>query len=718
MDPPKRVSLGYSLKNIPLPTATSYKKRMIEMVESVIKRMRWRAFFFLRGDGDTADDCENRRKFGLKSRGTPPQIEEMKDFEDDLAKMIERIEFRKCYDSFQNTLRKDVDRIKKSKEVFVPADKTRNLYEMDKAQYKKLLHDNITRHYQSASEEAYEDINMEAGEIAAKLQIADRMETMARKEAFLTLKDHKEHFEAKLPCRLINPAKSEMGIVSKQILDAINQELRRKLCLTVWRNSTEVVGWFKKIMDKEQCTFTCFDIVEFYPSISKDLLEKALDFAKQHTPISDEEINIIYHSRKSLLFDADRAWMKNDTGLFDVTMGSFDGAEVCELVGTFALAQISQVFGEEDVGLYRDDGLAVSRGLSGSEAERAKKDVTKLFKQLGLRITIQTNLKIANFLDVTLNLSNGKYYPYRKPNDQPMYINRQSNHPHSIVKNIPDAVSRRITALSHDRAVFDQAAPLYNDALRRSGFTSNIRFDSNDHQQPPKVRARTRRRKITWFNPPYSKNVKTNVGKKFLSLIDRHFPAGSKLRKIFNRNTIKVSYSCMPNIGSIIKHHNAIVLKLDSARSPKSQERACNCRKPEHCPLKGDCLANNIVYKAIVSTDDCQKEYIGSTEPPFKQRYYNHTTTFRHEHRQNATELSKYVWQLKRRHEEFNIDWVICTRAQAYRNGTKRCNLCLTEKLCLINADRSTTLNKRSELASKCRHENKFYLSNFARTVK
>ena len=106
------------------------------------------------------------------------------------------------------------------------------------------------------------------------------------------------------------------------------------------------------------------------------------------------------------------------------------------------------MFGEEDVGLYRDDGLAVSRGLSGSEAEWAKKDVTKLFKRLGLRITIQTNLKIANFLDVTLNLSNGKYYPYKKPNDHPMYMNRQSNHPHSIIKNIPDAVSRRITALS------------------------------------------------------------------------------------------------------------------------------------------------------------------------------------------------------------------------------------------------------------------------------
>ena len=124
--------------------------------------------------------------------------------------------------------------------------------------------------------------------------------------------------------------------------------------------------------------------------------------------------------------------------------------------------------------------------------------------------------------------------------------------------------------------------------------------------------------------------------------------------------------------------------------------------------MKGDCLASNVVYKAIVSTDDCQKEYIGSTELPFKQRYCNHTTTLKHEHRQNTTELSKYVWQLKSRNEEFHIDWVICTRANAYTNGAKRCNLCLTEKLCLINADRRTTLNKRSEQAAKCRHEYKF----------
>ena len=68
---------------------------------------------------------------------------------------------------------------------------------------------------------------------------------------------------------------------------------------------------------------------------------------------------------------------------------------------------------------------------------------------------------------------------------------------------------------------------------------------------------RKRARKVTWFNPPYSKNVVTRVGQKFLKLIDKHFPVGCKLRKVFNRNTIKVSYSCMPSMGSIIRQHNA-----------------------------------------------------------------------------------------------------------------------------------------------------------------
>ena len=106
--------------------------------------------------------------------------------------------------------------------------------------------------------------------------------------------------------------------------------------------------------------------------------------------------------------------------------------------------------------------------------------------------------------------------------------------------------------------------------------------------------------------------------------------------------------------------------------------------------------------------------YIGLTEHPFKQRYSNHMQSIRHEKYGNSTELSKYVWQLKKEGKEFKITWSINRRAQTYSNITKWCNLCLTEKLSIINADKPTTLNKRLELISKCRHENKYYLACFS----
>ena len=73
--------------------------------------------------------------------------------------------------------------------------------------------------------------------------------------------------------------------------------------------------------------------MEFYPSISEKLLENALDFANQHANINGGDKEIVFHSRKSLLFSKNHAWMKKtDDGLFDMTMGCYDGAGVCELI--------------------------------------------------------------------------------------------------------------------------------------------------------------------------------------------------------------------------------------------------------------------------------------------------------------------------------------------------------------------------------------------------
>ena len=95
--------------------------------------------------------------------------------------------------------------------------------------------------------------------------------------------------------------------------------------------------------------------------------------------------------------------------MFDVTMGSFDGAEVCELIGLFLLDDLGDKYGKNNVGLYRDDGLVLPRNASGPQSEQTRKDITREFKKQGLNISISANLKICNFLDVTLNLTDGTY---------------------------------------------------------------------------------------------------------------------------------------------------------------------------------------------------------------------------------------------------------------------------------------------------------------------
>ena len=384
----------------------------------------------------------------------------MKSFEEDMLTMIENVKFRKVNDAFQDVLKKDIQTLKKSDKMFIPADKTRNFYKVDQNTYAKLLRENITKTYKTANKNAYEVINTEAKKIANRLDIDDRMDILAKKQAFITLKDHKPNFNSNPTCRLINPTKSEMGRVSKQILDRINTSIRSITSVNQWRNSTSVIDLFKKIPDKPKNTFITFDIVNFYPSITEDILQKSIDFARQHVTIPDEDIEIITHSRKSLLFDNDSPWMKRENkDMFDVTMGSYDGAEVCELVGLYILDVLAQKYNKDQIGLYRDDGLAAFKNISGSTAERTKKDICRVFRELGLKITIEANLKIVNFLDITLNLNNGKFYPFRKPNDNPVYINKQSNHPPTIIRHLPASISRRITTISNDEDIFNEAAP-------------------------------------------------------------------------------------------------------------------------------------------------------------------------------------------------------------------------------------------------------------------
>ena len=126
------------------------------------------------------------------------------------------------------------EEISLTRNVFISADKTTNTYEMDAASYNKLLTENITKTYKLAQDDVIDDINHELKDIANDLKIGNRMEPMAETQAFISLKDHKEDFENHPKCRLINPAKSNLGKDSKIILDKINIEIREQTCANQW----------------------------------------------------------------------------------------------------------------------------------------------------------------------------------------------------------------------------------------------------------------------------------------------------------------------------------------------------------------------------------------------------------------------------------------------------------------------------------------------------
>ena len=158
--------------------------------------------------------------------------------------------------------------------------------------------------------------------------------------------------------------------------------------------------------------------------------------------------------------------------------GCFDGAEVCELVVTFILNKLKNVFQNDTFGLYRDDGFAVIKRLAGPKIERLKKNVVKIFKDYGLNITIEANLHTVNYLDVTFDLQKGTYLPYRKPDNPPVYVNSCSNHLPTVIKQLPKSISKRLSDLSSNENCFEKTKPAYRDALNKSGFQEKLSYTS------------------------------------------------------------------------------------------------------------------------------------------------------------------------------------------------------------------------------------------------
>jgi len=225
------------------------------------------------------------------------------------------------------------------------------------------------------------------------------------------------------------------------------------------------------------------------------------------------------------------------------------------------------------------------------------------------------------------------------------------------------------------------------------------------------AKKKQRKKKIIWFNPPWSQNIKTNIGGKFLSMVRKHFKKGTPLYHLFNTKRLKVSYSTVPNMQHLISRHNHQVLRKAEGRE-KPLVHGCNCIDgPASCPLQADCLIPSLVYEAQVKVWDEIKSYIGQTANTFKTRWNGHNSDINTG--KKSCGLASYMKKLKRnRITPDAITWQKLAVVDPRGKGSKNCPLCLTEKVLIARADHSISLNSRSEVMNSCRHRDKLLLTN------
>ena len=185
--------------------------------------------------------------------------------------------------------------------------------------------------------------------------------------------------------------------------------------------------------------------------------------------------------------------------------------------------------------------------------------------------------------------------------------------------------------------------------------------------------------------------------------------SGSETAWICHCN-VKISYSLLPNIKSIINAHRKI-LYLSSTTG----RRTCNCINTSQWPLQQRCISNNILYQANTPLDENSetKVYYGICKTTFELRHANHKKLFNHKNPKLDTGQSNEFWRIKDNKHNANITWEILGRHQAYNTSSKRCSLCLNEKLKIVLHRDNNMLNRRTEILNKCRHKNKYALISY-----
>ena len=320
-----------------------------------------------------------KQNYGFKSTGPAPSVLELKDFESQFANLVKNIQFGRNSNHFQKILKQDEIRIKSENRAFIKADKSTNYYKMEGREYKELVEREIQKEYQKVNPTEIKKIENSQKSIVTNLELEDRVFATTQRQCFASLKDHKDNFFNNPKVRLINPTKSEVGKISKLILDEIISTVRRISGLSQWKSTDNVIQWFKSIEKKKSKKFIQLDVMNFYPSITEELLKSAIEWARQFVKISAEEEEIIIQSKNSILINEGTPWAKKGTSNFDVGQGSFDGAECAELVGLYILAELDKI-DRLSPGIYRDDCLAVTNA-SPRQTEIIKKKMCQIFSK-------------------------------------------------------------------------------------------------------------------------------------------------------------------------------------------------------------------------------------------------------------------------------------------------------------------------------------------------
>ena len=169
-------------------------------------------------------------------------------------------------------------------------------------------------------------------------------------------------------------------------------------------------------------------------------------------------------------------------------------------------------------------------------------------------------------------------------------------------------MNQRINRLSSCKRIFEESKKIYEEALKNSWFQGGLEYVNpvnsgfngrsnccgtrtlikggdtiNNHSNRC---GKNRNRRVIWFNFPFCKLTNINIGKYFLYLLDRHFNRDNPLGKFFNRNIVKISYSCTNNMYSILNNHNRRLLDELNRNSGGPDVASCNCRSKRKCPFE------------------------------------------------------------------------------------------------------------------------------------